>query len=113
MPVEGLSLGDDDVFLGGIPFKQLSQAVKIKTSAAIAMAAKPRIRILCVREGALLDDDNFKLLTAMAQEAGYQLWVEVVDNNAQIGFIIEDGRARPAPPVTPAQDRQQALSLGV
>lgn len=113
MPVESLEIGEDDVLLGGIPFDQLSAAQKIKTSAAIAMAAKPRIRILCVRDGALLDDDNFEVLTAMAKAAGYQLWIEVTDSNAAVGFIVEDGHARAAPPAPLAQDRQQALSLGV
>lgn len=97
-PVEGLSIGDDGVMLNGLPLDQASDAEQLRTSIAIAMAMNPKLRVLRVRDGSLLDDDAIKLLAGMAEDRDFQVWLEKVDSSGKVGFVIEDGSvvARPA-----------------
>jgi hypothetical protein len=91
MPVEGLSFGDGEVLFDGIPLDQASQAQKIRVSVAIAMAANPKLRVLCVRDGSLLDRESWRLLAEAVASNDYQCWVEVTDDEGKTGIVIEDG----------------------
>jgi len=91
MPVKGLGFGDGEVLLNGHPFKQGSDAEKLRASMGIAMALNPEIRIVRVREGSLLDENSLELVRSMAAERDYQVWLELVDTSGKVGFVIEDG----------------------
>lgn len=91
MPVEGLGLKDGVVTFDGFPLDQASDAAKLRVSCAIAMRQNADLRVIRVREGSLLDDDNLKLLAEMADEHDYQVWIERVDSTGKVGFVIEDG----------------------
>lgn len=92
MPVEGLGFGDGVVLFGGIPFDQASTAEQLRVSLAIAMAANPKLRVIRIKEGSLLDKDGQRLIAEMAQAHDYQLWIEQVDDSGKMGFYIEDGQ---------------------
>jgi len=92
MPVDELGFGEDCILFKGVPFNQASDAEQLKVSIRMAMVMNPRLKVLRVRDGSLLDDDSMKLLTEMADKEGYQVWVERVDGSGKIGFVIEDGR---------------------
>ncbi len=94
MPVAGLSLQDGQVFLNGIPFSQASTAEQLKVSVAIAMAANPSIRVIRIKDGALLDSDSMSALREMADGADYQIWVERVDGSGEVGIVMEDGHVK-------------------
>jgi DNA repair exonuclease SbcCD ATPase subunit len=94
MPVPGLSLGDGEVILNGVPFEQASDAEKLKVSVAIAIASNPKIKVIRVRDGSLLDDDSFATLAKMADEAAAQIWVETIRAVGKPTIIMEDGRAQ-------------------
>jgi DNA repair exonuclease SbcCD ATPase subunit len=91
MPVEGLSFGDGAVTFKGVPFEQASTAEQLRVSVAIAMAANPKLRVIRIKEGSLLDADNVALIAAMAREHDYQVWIERVDATGKVGIVIEDG----------------------
>jgi len=93
-PVDGLSFDESGVLFRGIPFSQASAAEQLRVSAALAMASNPELRILQVRDGSLLDSDSMKVLTGLAEQNDFQVWVEVVDESGQVGIVIEDGRVR-------------------
>ncbi len=78
MPVPGLEFGEGEILLNGLPFDQGSDAERLRTSIAIAMAANPKLRVIRVRDGSLLDDDAMKLLGEMAETSDMQVWVEVI-----------------------------------
>ena len=103
MPIDGLGWDDDDVLLDGIPFDQASQAEKIRASVAIAMAANPKLRVLCVRDGSLLDKESWRLLGELVDGQDYQCWVEVTDDAAKTGIVIEDGTVTRQPATEPKQ----------
>jgi hypothetical protein len=96
LPVDGLEFGDGVILLNGIPLDQCSAAQRLKTSIAIAMAANPRLRVLRISEGSLLDSNGMKILAEMCKGRGYQAWVERVDDTGKTGFFIEEGRLRDA-----------------
>lgn len=91
MPIGGLSFDEDGVTFDGIPFSQLSMSQQIKVSTAIGMAQNPDIRVMMVRDGSLLDSDNMKALATMAEQNDFQIFVEVVDDAADVGIVVEDG----------------------
>ena len=94
MPVEGLALGDGEVLFNGLPLDQASQAEKIRVSVAIAMAANPKLHVLCIRDGSLLDQESMRLLAELIQAKDYQCWLEITDDDGKTGIIIEDGAVR-------------------
>lgn len=96
MPVPGLDFGDGIVLLNGVPFEQASDAERLRASVAIAMAANPKLRVIRIRDGSLLDEDAMKLLGEMADKHDMQVWIERVDSSGAVGFVLEDGHVRQA-----------------
>ena len=94
MPVAGLTFGADEILLGGVPFEQASSAEQLRTSVAIAMAANPKLRVIRVQDGSLLDEEAMAILGEMAAEADYQVWIERVGVSGTVGIVIEDGAIR-------------------
>lgn len=91
LPVPGLQLTDDAVLLNGIPFEQASDADRLRVSVAVAGAMNPKLRVIRVRDGSLLDDDAMNALASYAEEHDLQIWIERVDSSGKIGIVIEDG----------------------
>lgn len=94
MPVEGLGFDEHGVTFEGIPFKQTNTASQIRVSFAMAMALNPKLRVIRIAEGSLLDEDNMKLIADMAAEHDFQVWVETVGAGDGTGVIIEDGEIK-------------------
>lgn len=90
--VDGLSVSEDGVTYEGIPFSQLSTAEQVRVSTAMAIQQNPRLKIIIIREGALIGSEIWQALCAQAQEHGFQLWVEKFTETADsVGLHIEDG----------------------
>lgn len=92
-PVEGLTFGDDDILLDGLPFDQASTARKIRVSTSLLMAMKPDLRVLLVREGSLLDSDARAALEEQAKANDFVVLMECVGEGVdEGGVLIEDGQ---------------------
>ena len=96
LPVPGIGFGEDKILLDGVPFDQASSAEQLRTSVAIAMAANPKLRVIRVQDGSLLDEEAMRILAEMAAEADYQVWIEVVQSGRSAAIVIEDGAVRGA-----------------
>lgn len=94
-PIEGLSFGEDCVEYQGLPFKQSSSAQELQVSLSIAMSMNPKLRVLRINDGSLLDKKHMAVIEAMAKEHDFQIWMEVVDESGKVGIWIEDGEVRP------------------
>jgi energy-coupling factor transporter ATP-binding protein EcfA2 len=103
MPVKGLSFGDGEVLFDGIPLSQASTAQQLRISTAIGMAMAPDLKIMLVRDASLLDEEGFALLSEMAEEGGFQFWVESVTRGGTVGIILEDGEVQGAAPPAPIE----------
>lgn len=96
MPVPGLGFGDGFVTMNDLPFEQASDAERLRVSVSIAMAANPKLRVIRVRDGSLLDPDALKLLGEMCNANDFQCWIETVAGNGKDAFVIEDGHVKAA-----------------
>lgn len=94
MPVAGLGFGDGIVTYNGVPLEQASSAEQLRVSLGIAMAANPRLRVIRIQDGSLLDDESLAQIADMAKDQDYQVWIERVDSSGKVGFIIEDGHVK-------------------
>ncbi len=94
MPVPGIEFGDGLVLLNGVPFEQASDAEQLRASVAIAMALNPKLRVIRIRDGSLLDETALSLVAEMADTNDMQVWIERVDSSGKIGFVLEDGHVR-------------------
>lgn len=94
MPIEGLSWEEDKVLYNNIPYDQISSAEQLKVSMAIAMAANPKLRMIQIRDGSLLDKDNLKVIGEMTKGQDFQAFVEKVDETGKVGIVIEDGEIK-------------------
>lgn len=114
MPVPGLSFGDGEVIYQDLPFAQACSAEQLRVSVAIAMAANPKLRVLRIKDGSLLDENGLQLIAEMAAERDYQVWIERVDTSGKVGIVMEDGevvgaeQAEAEPESKPASRRKPA-----
>jgi predicted ATP-dependent endonuclease of OLD family len=93
-PVKGLGFSENGITFKGIPFIQCSQEEKIKVALSIAMAQDPKLKVILIRDGSLLDKNNLALIQRLAKEKNYQVWIERVDDTGESGIIIEDGTVK-------------------
>lgn len=89
MPISGLGISDDGVIYNDIPFSQISSAEQLKVSLSIAMAMNPKLRVIRIMDGSLIDTDNMKVINEMADTNDYQVWIERVEDS--VGIHIQDG----------------------
>jgi hypothetical protein len=82
------------VLFNEIPLDQVSAAERVRVALAISMALNPKLRVLRITDGSLLDTDSWKIITEMAEKNDFQVWVEVVDESGSVGFYIEDGSVK-------------------
>lgn len=92
MPLPGLSFDDDGVTYQDVPLKQASAAEQLRVSLAMAMALNPKVRVIRITDGSLLDSHNLALIEQMAAAQDFQVWIEKVDESGEIGIVIEDGQ---------------------
>ena len=91
-PVKGLDFGAGKVLYQGVPFSQASAAEKLRVSMGIAMALNPKIRVIRIEDGSLLDSTSMKIIYDMAKDKDYQIWVETVSEKPEgHGWFIVDG----------------------
>jgi len=94
MPIDGLSFDDEGVLFNAIPFSQLSSAEQLKVSISMAMSMNPKLRLIRIMDGSLLDSENMEIIKSMANDNDFQIWIEKVDESGKIGIYIEDGEIK-------------------
>lgn len=94
MPIDGLGVeGGDTVTFKGIPLDQASSAEQIRVALAISAALNPRLRVVMIRDGSLLDDESLAEVAAWAEANEMQVLCERVANGDEaVGIVIEDGQ---------------------
>lgn len=93
-PIDGLGFDESGVTYNGVPFKQASSAEQLRVSLAMAIALNPKLRVIRIADGSLLDSDNLALVESIARENDFQVWIEMVGDGDGRGIIIEDGSVR-------------------
>lgn len=94
-PIAGLTVDTaGNVLFNDLPLEQASSAEQLRVSVAIGLALNPKLRVLLVRDGSLLDDKSRALLLQLAQEHDAQVWLEQVGTQGDVSVIIEDGMVK-------------------
>lgn len=102
-PVPGLAIEDDTVLVNDVPFSDLNTAERIKVSTLIAMSQNPELKVIFVREGALVSRANLAVLAELAKTHDMQVWIEKFSEDPEESSLhIEDGHithvnGQPAP----------------
>jgi hypothetical protein len=92
LPLDGLELTDEGVMVSGTFFSQLSTAEQIRVSTLVAMSQNPELKIIIIREGALMNSANLAMIAKMAEEKGFQCWIERFQESPSAeGLHIIDG----------------------
>lgn len=95
-PVTGLGFNEDGVTFNELPLNQASSAQQLRISVAIAASMNPKLRVMLVRDGSLLDDANLALLKELCVSFNLQCWVERVGHGAECSVVIADGEVEGA-----------------
>lgn len=91
-PLPGLGFGDGVVMYEGLPLDQASSAGQLRVSMAMAMALNPKLRLIRITDGSLLDSESLKIVEEMAASEDFQVWMESVDETGKVGIVIQDGQ---------------------
>lgn len=94
LPVSGLSLTLEGVQLRGVPFEQASDAEQLRASMALAIASNPKLRVIRVRDGSLLDDEAMAVIREVAAGENFQIWIETVHASDSDAIVMEAGRVK-------------------
>ncbi len=94
LPITGLSFDENGVTFNNLPLDQSSSAELLLVSSSIGLSLNPKLRILLLRDGSLLDEDHLKLLAKWAEENEAQVWLETVSEGKECQVIIENGRVK-------------------
>lgn len=93
-PIPNMSFDENGVLLNGLPFSQASSAEQLRASVAMGLALNPRLKVLLVRDGSLLDPESLAMVAEMAAAAEAQIWIERVSDGEEVSVIIEDGEIK-------------------
>lgn len=97
-PIPGLLWTEDGIIFNGLPFEQASGAEKLRVVVAMAAAMNPRLRILPIEDGSLLDEESMRLLEELCDEYDMQAWIEVVGSDGEPSLVFEGGEIIAANP---------------
>ena len=65
----------------------------------MGFAANPKLRIVLIRDGSLLDEQSLAAVSAMAEQYDAQVWMERVGEGKEVSVVIKDGRVATDPAV--------------
>jgi hypothetical protein len=93
-PLDGLSIDDKNVIYNNIPLKQASSAEQLEIAISIAIAHNPKLPIILVKDGSLLDSDHLSIIEEMSKKHGFNVLIEKVDESEKIGIVVENGKIK-------------------
>ena len=93
-PIPELGLSDSGVTLNGLPFEQASSAEQLRASVAMGLAMNPKLKIMLIKDGSLLDENSLRMVAEMAEKADAQIWMERVGEGKETSVVIEDGAVK-------------------
>lgn len=95
-PVDGLGFDTDGVTLNGLPFDQASSAEALEVSVAMGFALNPKLKMLIIRDGSLLDEESLARIAELAAEQDGQVFLERVGEGSECHVVLCDGKVKTA-----------------
>lgn len=100
LPVAGIGFADGYITLeasdgsGPVPWSQASQALRTDTSLELAMAMKPKLKVILIRNGGEIGKRIRQRIRDRAGEQKYRVVLEVIEEGEGTHVIIEDGQVK-------------------
>lgn len=96
MPVENMTFDEDTISINGVDIAQVNSAIQIETSLKIAMALNPKLKVIRIKSGSLLDDKSMIRIEEIAEKEGFQVWMEIVESErtSSDSFFISEGEIK-------------------
>lgn len=93
LPFKNISFDDEvGILINEIPFSQMSTAEQLKISTRVGIELSP-MKIIYIKEGAMLDEESFNIISDMAMKHDYQILVETVgDGYTDNSIKMHEGR---------------------
>lgn len=92
VPLEGLSITTDGITLDGVPFTEVNPGHQIRAALHILAAQDPAMRVIQIRNGALLDADGRHEIETFAYAHDFQVWLETINPGSDDAIVIEAGK---------------------
>ncbi len=89
--VPGLGIGDGELRLNDVPFRQASQAEQIRTACAVTMRRPQSLRLVILDGGEALDIESRRILLDMATERGFSVFMTSVEDGDGLRVEIVNG----------------------
>lgn len=89
--VDGLEVGNGELLLNGVSFKQASTAQKLLVALAVAMRGQGALKLIRIDNGEMLDAASRRILLDLATQKGYQVIMTCVSNDKELKVEIVDG----------------------
>lgn len=77
--------------INNIPFNQLNTAEQIKVSINLASILSPELRVLHIKDGALLDKNSLETIKEVIKDKDYQILIERVGEEEVDTIIMREG----------------------
>jgi DNA repair exonuclease SbcCD ATPase subunit len=92
LPFKNIGLDKDlGLTISGIPFSEMSTAQKIRVMSRIYIESNPRLKVIYIQDGSLLDEDTLAQITEMSDMKDFQFLIEVVEEHDG-DIVMREGR---------------------
>lgn len=90
-PVEGMYVEGDGIYVNDVPLSEVNTADRIRIAMHVAMNQNPKLKIVIIRNGSMLDEKSLKIVEEMATAKGYQVLIEKVGSHSGESIHITEG----------------------
>lgn len=91
LPFKNVEFDKDlGLVIGGIPFSEMSSAQQIKTMSRIYIESDPKLKVIYVKDGSLLDRETLAQIVGMSELKDYQFLVEIV-SEVEGSIVMREG----------------------
>lgn len=94
LPVEGLTIEGDDLFINGVNIDNLSASEQLKFGLQVVRALNGDFKVICVDGIESLDKESFEFFLKEAEADDYQYFVTRVDGAHEHSIVVEDGEIK-------------------
>lgn len=94
LPIDRLSFDDTGVLYKEVPLSQASAAELREVSFAMAVAMDPELRVCCIKDASLFDEEQLQHIRDLAGEHNFQLVLELVGDHSGATAHFEDGEVK-------------------
>ncbi len=94
LPVEGLTIADEDILINGVALDNLSSSEQLKFGLEIVRALNGDFKVICVDGIETLDKESFEFFLKEIESDDFQYFVTRVEGDTPHSIVVEDGQIK-------------------